>query len=186
VSSVVRCLPSQQERSNTLTSRKKRVAKRGAYALTRPKAGAPRLKYLVTNVTAAEKRSIDEYCQSRGISVSAFLAGLILKEVQKAPNSRDKDEEVTVTLRLSRQDLDKLSILGRLQQKTMADLLHDGLKPSLSKRKGPSHVEWESLRCWLSKDEHKAIKKYLDKNHLSARSYLALLALKAVGGEADA
>jgi hypothetical protein len=158
-----------------VTARKKRVVK-----LTRPKVGAPRHKYLVTNVTPAEKHSIDDYCQRRGISVSAFLADLILKDAEKSPKSREKDEEITVTLRLSRQELDKLSILSRLRQMTMAELLQAGLEPSLSKRQSPSTVQWESLRCWLSKDEHKTIKKYLKKKHLSARTYLALLALKAI------
>ena len=164
-----------------MTSRKKRVAKRATYALTRPKVGAPRRNYIVTKVTAAEKQEIDEFCQRRGTSVSAFLAEVCLKEIREASKRLEKDEKVTVTLSLSRHDLDKLNILGRVQQKSMADLLQDGLRPSLSKLKAPSQVEWESIRCWLSRDEHKAIKKYLKKNHLSARTYLAFLALKAIG-----
>lgn len=163
-----------------MTPRKKRANKRSAYALTRPKAGAPRLNYLVTNVTAEEKRAIDEHCRERGVSVSAFLAELILDDARRPRKGKEKNAEVTVTLRLSPRELEKLSILGRLQQKSMIDLLHDGLKPSLKRRQTSSDVKWETIRCWLSKSEHKIIKKYLDDNHLAARSYLAYLALKTI------
>jgi hypothetical protein len=61
----------------------------------------------------------------------------------------------------------------------MADMLQEGLTPRFRKRQTPSALQWETLRCWLSDDEHRTIMKYLEKNRLSARTYLALLALKA-------
>ncbi len=160
--------------------RKKRAGKRGAYAASRPKIGAPRHRYLVTTVTGKEKDAITEYCDRHGISVSSFLAGLILEDAQRPAMSRQQGEEITVTLRLSKQDLDKLRIFARRQQKTMAEMLQEGLKPQFRKRQTPSTLQWETLRCWLSNDEHKTIMKYLDKNRLSARTYLALLALQAI------
>jgi len=42
-------------------------------------------------------------------------------------------------------------------------------------------VEWDSVRCWLSKQEHKEITKYLRSRRLSARTYLANKALQAIG-----
>lgn len=159
-----------------MTSRKKRAVK-----MTRPKAKGPRLNYLVTNVTSEEKRVIDDHCAHRGVSVSSFLADLMLKEVRNAPKVREKGEKVTVTLRFSQQELDKLNILSRVREMSMAELLHEGLKPSLGKRQAPSKVEWESVRCWLSRQEHAEITRYLKSRRLSARTYLAHKALKAIG-----
>lgn len=116
----------------------------------------------------------------RGISISSFLAGLVLEDAKKPAKSRQTGEEITVTLRFSKQELDKLSIFARLKQKTMAELLQAGLKPTFRMRQAPSTVSWETLRCWLSPDEHETIMQHLEKNRLSARTYLAQLALNTI------
>jgi hypothetical protein len=111
--------------------------------------------------------------------VSAFLADLALADAQKAKN-KPEDEEVTVTLKLPARDIDKMRMFARLEDKSVEDLLRQALQPSFQKRQTATALEMHSLRCWLSNDEHRIIKKYLAKHRLSARSYLALLALKAI------
>lgn len=157
----------------------KRAVKTGAHASVRDRAGAPRRHYLVATVTQKEKDAILRYCDKHRKSVSAFLADLALKEAQAA---KDKlpDKQITVTLKLSARDLDKMRIFARLEDKTVEDLLHELLQPSFQRRQTATALEMHTLRCWLSNEEHQTIKRYLAKHRLSARSYLALLALKAV------
>lgn len=152
----------------------------GAYAVPRPKSGAPRRHYLVTNVTEKEKQAITQYCDRRGMSVSAFLAQLVLDQAGKSPRDDRDDQEITITLRLPSREIDKMRIFARLEEKTIEELLQERLQPSFQKRQTASSLHLETLRCWLSNEEHRAIKRYLAKNRLSARNYLALLALRAI------
>jgi hypothetical protein len=148
--------------------------------LQREKAGAPRRQYLVTTVTELEREAILKYCDRHKISVSAFLAALALKDAQRSAKAMRKDEEVTITLKLSARDIDKMRMFARLEEKSVEDLLRDMLEPNFKKRQTATALEMYSLRCWLSDKEHRIIKEYLAKHRLSARSYLALLALKAI------
>jgi len=153
--------------------------KSGVKTLPRQKAGAPRRHYLVTTVTDIEREAIMKHCARHNISVSAFLADLALKDAQRSKAKRE-DEEITVTLKLSARDIDKMRMFARLEEKSLEELLHDMLEPSFKRRQTATALEMHSLRCWLSDDEHRTIKTYLAKHRLSARSYLALLALKAI------
>ncbi|HEY2496521.1 MAG TPA: hypothetical protein VGK24_05590 [Candidatus Angelobacter sp.] len=165
-----------------MSTPKKAAAKAGAHTPARDRAGAPRHHYLVTTVTKKEKDAILQYCERRKKSVSAFLADLALADAQKAKNKLE-DEEITVTLKLSARDIDKMRIFARLEEKSVEDLLRELLQPGFQKRQTATALEMHTLRCWLSNDEHRIIKKYLAKNRLSARSYLALLALKAINNQ---
>ena len=144
----------------------------------RDKAGAPRRQYFVTTVTKKEKEAILKYCDRHNQSVSAFLADLALKEAHKSKNQRE--EEITVTLKLPARDLDKVRLFARLEEKSVEELLREMLEPTFKRRQTATALEMHSLRCWLSDEEHRTIKAHLAKHRLSARSYLALLALKAI------
>ncbi len=163
-----------------MTPRNKAAVKTGAYASTRRKADSPRRHYLVTTVTDKERDAISRYCARHKMSVSAFLADLALADAQKPAKSKLEDQEITITLTLPARDIDKMRIFARLEEKSIADMLRELIKPSLEKRQTASALEMRTLRCWLSDEEHRTIKKYLAKHRLSARNYLALLALRAV------
>ena len=159
---------------------KKPARKTGSYAVSRPEIGAPRRNYLATRVTEKEKKAVEEYCFRHGMSVSAFLADLALNDAKRRSNSGQEEEEITVTLKLSSRDIDKMRIFARLEEKTIEELLQELVQPGVQKRQTASALEMQTLRCWLSNEEHAVIKKYLAKHRLSARNYLALLALKAI------
>jgi hypothetical protein len=161
---------------------KKAAVKTAVRAPARDKAGAPRRRYLVTTVTKKEKDAILRYCETHKRSVSAFLADLALADAQKTKGKLE-DDQIPVTLRLHARDIDKMRIFARLEDKSVEELLRELLEPSFQKRQTATALEMHTLRCWLSNDEHRTIKKYLAKNRLSARSYLALLALKAINNE---
>lgn len=159
---------------------KKAAAKTGANAPARDRAGAPRRHYLVTTVTQKEKDAILKYCERHNRSVSAFLADLALADAHDSNKNKREDQEITITLKLPARDIDKMRIFARLEDKTVENLLRELLQPSFQKRQTATALEMHTLRCWLSDAEHRIIKKYLAKHRLSARSYLALLALKAI------
>lgn len=165
-----------------MSTPKKAVVKSGAHILARDRAGAPRHHYLVTTVTKKEKDAILKYCERHKKSVSAFLAGLALADAQKSKNKLEQ-KEITVTLKLPARDLDQMRIFARLEDKSVEDLVRELLQPSFQKRQTATALEMHTLRCWLSNEEHRIIKKYLAKHRLSARSYLALLALKAINNQ---
>ncbi|MFZ0774258.1 MAG: hypothetical protein WCA49_15285 [Candidatus Sulfotelmatobacter sp.] len=167
-------------RNSGTSASKKPVNKTGSYAVSRPEVGAPRRNYLVTSVTEKEKQAITEYCSRRRISVSAFLADLVLADAKRPANREQEGQEITVTLKLSARDIDKMRIFARLEEKTIAELLQELVQPSVQKRQTASALEMQTLRCWLSNEEHRIIKKYLAKHRLSARNYLALLALNTI------
>lgn len=162
---------------------KKAAAKASAQAPARDRAGAPRRHYLVTTVTQKEKDAILKYCARQNRSVSAFLADLALADAQGSNKNNSEDQEITITLKLPARDVDKMRIFARLEDKTVESLLRELLEPSFQKRQTATALEMHTLRCWLSDDEHRIIKKYLAKHRLSARSYLALLALKAIDSQ---
>jgi hypothetical protein len=158
---------------------KKSAKKTASYAVSRPEVGAPRRNYLATRVTEKEKKAVEEYCSRHGISESAFLADLALKDAKRPLNSGQEKEEITLTLKLSSRDIDKMRIFARLEEKTIEQLLQELIQPGVQKRQTASSLKMRSVRCWLSNEEHRIIKKYLAKHRLSARNYLALLILKA-------
>lgn len=167
-------------RGSGVTPSKKSSAKGGSNISVRDRAGAPRHQYLVTTVTKKEKEAILEYCDRHNKSVSAFLAELALKDAQKSLKNQPEHEEITLTLKLPARDMDKMRIFARLEDKSVEELLREFLEPNFKRRQTATALEMHSLRCWLSDEEHRVIKSYLAKHRLSARSYLALLALKAI------
>lgn len=162
-----------------MTLPKRAAVKSGAHVSARDRAGAPRRQYLVTTVTKKEKEAILKYCERHKTSVSAFLADLALKDAKRSSTSL-ANEHITVTLKLPARDIDKMRIFARLEEKSVEELLRELLAPSFRKRQTATALEMHTLRCWLSDEEHRIIKAYLAKHRLSARSYLALLALKAI------
>lgn len=165
-----------------MSTPKKAIVKTGAHSPARDRAGAPRHHYLVTTVTKKEKDAILKYCEKHNKSVSAFLADLALADAHKSDSKREQ-EEITVTLKLPARDLDQMRSFARLEDKSVEDLVRELLQPSFKKRQTATALEMHTLRCWLSNEEHRIIKKYLAKHRLSARSYLALLALKVINNQ---
>ncbi len=165
-----------------MSTPKKAIAKTGTHNPARDRAGAPRHHYLVTTVTKKEKDAILKYCERHNKSVSAFLADLALAVAHKSKSKRQQ-EEITVTLKLPARDLDQMRSFARLEDKSLEDLVRELLQPSFQKRQTATALEMHTLRCWLSNEEHRIIKKYLAKHRLSARSYLALLALKVINNQ---
>jgi hypothetical protein len=169
----------QKRRIRKPTRRGKTVIEVDLRGSTRDAAGAPRRQYLVTTVTKKEKDAILRHCHRYRKSVSAFLADLALDDARR-PANKAADDHIPVTLRLRARDFDKMCLFARLEEKTVEELLKEFLEPSFRRRQTATTLRMHTLRCWLSDEEHRIIKAHLAKHRLSARSYLALLALKAI------
>jgi len=146
-------------------------------------AGAtPRLHYLEAEVTAEEGKQIVQYCLKHKTSVSGFLAELVLKDAGKANTAkgvvRIRDLHFPV------EDYTKLELLAHLNRRnSVSELIRELLQPHIDLRRvfGPNDKA-KSLRFYLNDDEHQKVTEYLDKRGVTARKYVAFIALKAIVG----
>ncbi len=151
--------------------------------LARKRANAPREHHLPTDVTKEEKRAILQHCLQNKISVSQFLGELALADAKRAADLKTanaEEEQFTITFQIPRSQYMKLSLLARLQEKSLEQLMQDLIQPSIATRQPPGSLETETIRYYLSKQEHEIVTKHIAKQGMSARNYVALLAMEAI------
>src|ERR1051326_1046155 len=110
--------------------------------------------YMVADFSPQEKRRIIQHCLKNKTSISHFLASLTLDEIR---NSRRKPakEEITIRLRVPREQNVKVQMFARRQNKTLAQFFADLLRPALEKGKTSFTAKTETLRCYVSAEEHR-------------------------------
>jgi hypothetical protein len=146
----------------------------------RPRAETPRRHFLYLDVTKEEQKKIHEYCQQKKISVSQFLADLVIKDAKSKPKRKDKIT-IRAEFEVTPEEQDKLSLLLRLHQKdSIGQFVSELLRPTLEVQKMHAPVETTPLRYYLSEDEHETVTKHMAGKGIAARNYGALLALKAI------
>lgn len=137
-----------------------------------------RTRYMIADFTPKERERVLLHCVRNSISISSFLAGLALDDVRKGTKEGKIEEEVTITLKIPREQHAKLQMFAHRQNKTPDEFCHDVLLPTLEKEKTSFTSETESLRYYLSPEEHRRLKQYLKARNLSARTYISFLALR--------
>lgn len=149
--------------------------------ILRPHAEAPRQHFLVTDVTDEEYHGIQQYCLKRKISISQFLADLMLKDARRPAPKPDRKVRVGIVLELTPEEGDRLELLVRLRQKKSAGtLVHELLRPLLKLQRVHAPLNTRMLRYYLSATEHRVVMKHLERKGISARNYAALLARRAI------
>jgi hypothetical protein len=139
------------------------------------KKGTPaRRAVVLTDVTRKEKQAIFDHCVKNKISVSQYLSDLTLADIK----SSDPEEEEEITLRLPRSQMQKLRLLARIAKKSPREFLPELLSPPLANKQPHGPLETENLRFYVTPDEHAAIRKHISKKGISARNYIALLAVE--------
>jgi hypothetical protein len=133
---------------------------------------------MIADFTTDEKDRVLKHCNKKDTSISSFLAGVALDEVRRGSKEGTSEEEVTITLRIPREQNAKLQVFARRQNKTPDEFCQDVLLPTLEKEKTSFTLKTQSLRYYLSPEEHKQLKKYLKARNLSARTYISFLAVK--------
>lgn len=139
-----------------------------------------RTYYLISDFTPSEIREITAYCKRKGISISKFLSELAISEVRRASKEPRKQEQITITVTVSAEELAKIKMFAHRQDTTMDAFLKGLVTPTVAKAKTSFTSETRSLRYYLSPDDHKLILDFLKERNLSARTYISYLALEAL------
>jgi hypothetical protein len=127
-------------------------------------------------VSREEKRRIIKYCTDHKMTISEFLAALMLREARFTGKSAQRE----ITIKLPYQEHAKIEYLANAQGITVADFLADLVRPAMAKQKAWYTNKQYLLRYYLSNEEHELVIKYLTKHKLSARYFVGLLAVRHV------
>lgn len=147
----------------------------------RPPAETRRNRFLYTDVTKAENDKIQKYCADNAVSVSQFLADLMLQDALKPKSKTRQKILVRAEFELTLQQFDRLELLTRLHDKeTIGQFLYDILEPHLNIRRLHVPSQTITLRYYLSDEEHERLTRHLANKGISARNYAATLALKSI------
>lgn len=141
---------------------------------------AARTRYMIADFTREEKDRIASYCRRNHTTISSFLASVALEDVYRANREGPTEEEIDIKLRIPAEQSAKLQMFARLQGKTVDQFVVGLVSPTLAKGKTSFSLKTESLRYYLSPEEHRLLKRYLRSKNLSARTYVSYLALKAL------
>ena len=149
--------------------------------LVRPQAKSLRKRFLYADVTTAEHEEIQTYCRSRQLSVSQFMADLLLKDATESKRRRKPKVIVRPEIQLTPRQKDKLELLARLnQKKSIGEYILDVLEPLLELQRLHVPVKTKMLRYYLSHEEHEVVSNHLAESGLSPGSYAAMLVLRAI------
>lgn len=139
-----------------------------------------RTRYMIADFIPPDKSRITDYCRKNHTTISSFLANIALQEVYRAGRKGPTEEEVEITLRIPAEQSAKLHAFAHRLGKTINEYVLELVAPTLEKGKTSFSAKTESLRYYLSPDEHRMLKKYLKSKNLSARTYISYLAIKAL------
>jgi len=164
---------------------KKRSLRPNLGGALRPQAEAPRHNFLYIHVTKEEQEQIQQYCVDHHISVSQFLADLVLADAMKVKSSRQK-VILRTEIELTPEELEKLELLTKFHQKrSPGEYIYEVLKPNLELQRLHAPIERKPLRYYLSEYEHHIVTTHIASKGMAARYYPVMLALKAIAKDRD-
>jgi hypothetical protein len=140
-----------------------------------------RTRYMMADFMPDEKDEVIHHCTEEGTTISSFLAQVALEDLYRASREEPAEEELEIKLKIPVKHSAKLQMFARRQGKTVNEYMSEIVTPLLVKRQTPYHnPEIESLRYYLSPEEHRQLKRYFKSNRLTPRTYVAYLALNAL------
>ena len=158
---------------------KRRIVRPNLGGKLRPRADVPRRNFLYIEVTEDERKAIQDYCVKNHISISQFLAELLLDDASKP--TRTEKILLKPELEFTPAQHEKLELLAMLYSKTSLDqLIRDLIQPMLDAQHLHTDRETSMIRFYLSQEEHQAVATHIAAKRLPAGKYVAMLALKAV------
>jgi hypothetical protein len=147
----------------------------------RPHASEARRHYLWMDFTPAEHDEVYRYCDERSLSMSQFVAELLLEDAKTARHRRNEKVIVNVQLELTTLEADKLDLLVRLYGKSAGAFIKERfLDRNFKITRVHSEIKPKMFRCYLSEDEHKTILQHIKNLGMSARNYPAILTLRTI------
>lgn len=161
-----------------MKAKKKRIAK--------PRSTNLRNRSLWAEVTPDERDEIQEYCRRKGISVSQFMADLMLKDVAQSKHTRKKPVILRPEIKVTAQQRDKLEVLARLHnKKSLGEFILDLLEPELELKRLHVPVKKTMIRFYVSQDERRAIIQHTATSGLSVTNYATMLALRTIRNDSS-
>lgn len=151
--------------------------------MTPQKNKAARTRYMTADFNPAEKQQIKDHCARHRMTISSFLASLALEDAVRSTREGPTEEELDITLKIPVEESAKLQMFAHRRGQTLNQYATDLVLPLLAKRKTAFTSETESLRYYLSPEEHRLLKKYFKSKRLSPRTYVSYLALKVLRRE---
>lgn len=149
--------------------------------VVRPQARTPRKRFLYADVTNAEQDEIQQYCKANGISVSQFMADLLLEDARESRTKPKQNVILRPKIELTPKQQDKLETLARLhQKKSVSEYILDVLEPQLELRRIHRPLKTKMLRYYLSDQEYETVSDHITESGLSPGSYSAMIALRAI------
>ena len=163
------------------TEAKKRPVRPNRGSSLRPRAETPRRHFLYVDVTKEEHKKLQEYCIEHKVSVSQFLAELMIEDAQQSKPKHKQKVIIRAELELTAEEQEKLELLLRLRQdKSLSHFLYELLQPNLEVQRLHTPVETIPIRCYLSAEEHELITRHVGRKGVAAKNYGGLLAIKAI------
>lgn len=160
---------------------KKRPVRPNRGSSLRPRAETPRRHFLYVDVTNDEHKKIQEYCIEHKISVSQFLAELMIEDAQQSKPRHKQKIIIRAEVELTAEEKEKLELLLRLRQdKSLSHFLYELIRPNLEVQRLHTPVETIPIRCYLSEEEHELITKHVGRKGIAVKNYGGLLAIKAI------
>lgn len=146
----------------------------------RPRAETPRRHFFYVDVTKQEHKRIQEYCIEQKISVSQFLAELMMDDALQSKPKRKQKVIVRAELELTVEEQEKLELLLRMRNKSLGQFLYELIQPNLEVQRLHTPLEMIPIRCYLSGEEHETITKHVANKGIAVKNYGGLLAIKAI------
>jgi hypothetical protein len=135
-----------------------------------------RIHHLLAAVTREDKREIIKYCTTRKITISEFLAEIALREARyKGKRARRR-----ITIDLPYEQHAKIDYLATARRITIEECIYEFIQPALDKQRAWKTPKEETLRYYLSEEEHELVTHYMAKHNLSSRHFVGLLAKRYI------
>lgn len=142
---------------------------------------SPRRRFVWAEASKEEHEEIRAYCRQKGISISQFIAEVVLKDATSSKSRRKQEIILKPEIKLTPQQHDKLEVLARLhRKKSVGEFILDVLLPELELQRLHVPGKKRMLRYSLSEEEHKRVTSHIATSGLSATNYATMLALRAI------
>jgi hypothetical protein len=133
-------------------------------------------------VTKEEKSKIRDHCLRKRISISQYLAELMLADAAKPKPT--KNVTLKMEFELAPEEYEKLELLAFLREKkSVHELTRELIQENLDIQKMHSHRKRLFLRFYLSKEEHATVFSHIAAKNIPAGKYATMVALKALNLE---
>jgi hypothetical protein len=146
----------------------------------RKKSKTARTRYMMVDFTPEEKKFIIEFCREQKITISSFLAEAAMGEVDRASEGGSPEEKITIVLTVPAEQGAKMRMFARRRGQSLDEFVSEEIMPTVEKGRIVFRESVQPLRYYLSPQQHRRLKQFLKSKNLSARLYVAYLAMREI------